>query len=88
MPNKEGKLSEEEQERVKKWVDDHDGHTCPICKGSNRALGDYIVRIPLSEKPSFHAAVLIFCEDCGNIRFYEITSLGISLLNREPEKDE
>ena len=57
----------------------------PICKGSERVLSNDVVKIPLAQKDSFYAVALVFCKNCGGVRLFELTEMGISLdIEQEP----
>jgi len=83
MPDNFGKLSTEEREQAKKWIDKQAPDlVCPVCGKGTWMLGDHVIGLtPYSMGLIFggtsYPAILVVCGECGLFRLFSAVMAGV-----------
>lgn len=93
--DKDGKLTEEEQKRIKDWIDKKQPGklACDVCHTDNWLIGEHIIenRIALPNGGLMLGGITypyftLMCMNCGNTKFFNVAYTGV--VDREEESDE
>ncbi|MGA2063044.1 MAG: hypothetical protein ABSG67_21440 [Thermoguttaceae bacterium] len=96
MPDKEGKLSADEQQKIIKWIMDHSaglGINCPICKQKNWGITEHLIYLPIYTPNALtiggptYPCVQLICNNCGSVQLINAVHTGV-LANSPPDKKE
>ena len=94
MSEKEEKLSQSDQEKIKQWISKNNLNTCLACKkSSSYILMDEIIQITGLSNKVYYPTLLIICLECGRHTYFSAVAPGIDLgkygvsLLSEPEKE-
>jgi len=96
MPDKDGKLTQEEKDRVAAWLTAKavGDQRCPICGDPNWIIGDHIVQpITIGANNSLQLGgvgypnVLVISQRCGYTRFVNAVIIGIAKTRKDEEKE-
>lgn len=88
MPDKEGKLSADEQQKIIKWITDHSagfGIPCPICKQKNWGITEHLVLFTIHTPNVFtiggptYPCIQLLCSNCGSVQLINAIKAGIAL---------
>ncbi len=83
MPDENGKLSDDEFTKAKKWLADKiKAKACPACKSTKLGLSQWIVDLhPLPEYPRLpevsYPSLNVVCANCGYTQLYNAIIAGI-----------
>src|SRR2546425_13340153 len=87
MPDNDGKLTEEEKQRILNWTKEHwKGQVnCPICASPNWIIGDHVVLpITLGKDSNLmlggpgYPQVMLVSQPCGYTIFFNAVVIGIA----------
>ncbi len=85
MPDKKGKLSPEEKEKVKEWLEEKwkASNLCPVSHDNNWVIGDYTVT-PINFSSTgtilggpISPQVMLICSTCGYTLYFNAMVMGI-----------
>ena len=100
MPERSGKLSQEEQDKAIKWIADHwtTKSPCPVCGTHGWTLMDHVVHMPAYQpglsvvnlvKVTVYPQLLLQCNTCAYTMAFSAIRAGVVVSNEksvEPEK--
>ena len=76
MPDKKGKLTDEETQAVHEWLAKKNvSRSCPACEQSTMVVASHMVSL-IANKPDIltdgrhYPALVLFCANCGNFQFH------------------
>ena len=85
MPDKNGKLTDSEEKKVKAWLITH-SMSCPMCQSMNWDLGDYLLGIPplrggklqtIGEEIPVSRLVELVCMTCATATYLHARTVGV-----------
>ena len=83
MPDKDGKLSNEEMTKAIGWLEEKKFlKICPMCQHADFVINSHIMSI-YSEGRAFFPALLVHCSNCSFTPMFSAIYMGII-----PEEDE
>ena len=85
MPDPEGKLTDEDKDKIKKWFADKwkEPVICPVCRGDAWIIADHVVTtVRAGEKATFvggitYPQVMVICNKCGLTLFFNAVMMGV-----------
>ena len=78
MPKSTGELTDAERAEIAKRLNELAAGGCPHCGGNKASLSREVVLFPVRNLGSGYGAVLTICDNCGLMKAFSITALGIS----------
>lgn len=94
MPDSSGKLTDEETQQIKSWVDARvggQGFACSICNSSKWIIADHLVSPPMFGTGlvlggAAYPLAMFICSVCAHTVFLNAVVVGVSPPLAEPEK--
>lgn len=81
MPNAFGRLSEEDRDKIRQWLDGKSKTSCPHCQRGTPHVDDFVVQVPAradTQSPGFTMMmVAVVCRMCAFIRFFDARAIGV-----------
>jgi hypothetical protein len=83
MPDNEGKLTNADQDAIRKWLTEREAsRACPICGNNQWQISDRLALAPAFLPGGFvvgvgYPAVVIFCTRCTFFRFHSAIAMGL-----------
>ncbi len=84
MPDKDGKLTSDETEKIKKWLDEHLAtNACPACGFNEWGIGEQLALAPTFNPGGIfvigagYPAVVVFCARCSFFRMHSAMLIGV-----------
>ena len=91
MPDKNGKLSEEEFNTARQWLEKYADIPCPVCGNEYWGLSQHVIdigpNVPYFVNAATYPSVLVVCSECGYFRFHSIAAIGIKSQHYEGFKE-
>lgn len=95
MPDRHGKLSQAEKEKIKAHLEQYGKeHRCPVCDHAQWSVGDHLLQGIIYRGGGLHIGgesypqFLIICTTCLYTRHFMAVPLGIANVNGDEEKKE
>src|SRR5688572_18678925 len=93
MPNEDGKLSMEEFEKAKKWLEERKAvNPCPLCGNKTWSISEQLAVAPVYSTRILMGAgfpaVVILCSNCFFFRWHSAIVMGIVPTKVKPEPEE
>ncbi len=82
MAEKLEKLSQEDQEKIKRWIDKHGLNVCSKCKKDKYTLMDELIKVPSVSDKVYYPAFLTVCLTCGYLSSYAATLVLLDALSK------
>ncbi len=93
MPDKDGRLSKEERQKIVDWLTEKKvlPH-CPACGHENAFIGGHLVVTPMFGKGivrggETHSQVFTHCQNCSHVRYFLAVPIGIAPPSEKSEAD-
>jgi hypothetical protein len=86
MPALDGKLSPEEIEHIKEWVDGKRAKACSVCEGALWSVGEHLVApvtlagrnpIGLNLGGILYPVAQIICTSCGHTQYFNAVVMNL-----------
>ncbi|MYA05531.1 MAG: hypothetical protein F4Y37_13125 [Caldilineaceae bacterium SB0664_bin_22] len=92
MPDEYGKLSKEEFEKARTWLDENAYIPCPVCGHPKWQMSTHVVAIIASadtivNTTDYYPAVLLICTECGYCRLHNTGITGLVTSDRETQEE-
>jgi hypothetical protein len=95
MTDQSGALSEEEQIKIRDWIDDKRegrGMVCSICHTANWSVGPHLVFPPIFSGGlrlggAAYPYAMIVCSNCGHTMFINSVMMGLTPPERKSEDE-
>lgn len=94
MPDKDGKLSPEEQQKIIDWIQKHSLGllSCHLCKQTNWGITEHLIYLPVYTPNALmiggptYPCIQLICNNCRSIQF--INAMQVILSPSPPDKKE
>ena len=91
MPDKDGKLSEEEETLATEWLRKRAKLSCAACGGANWRVAPYVAAIPADAEKFLgpkkqYPSIVVYCTECGHLRLHSAIMIGILKVDKEEPK--
>ena len=95
MPEKDGKLTQEEKDKAREWLMGKDPKKCEVCGTNTWSLSDYLYTpmsltqgLGVSLGNSVTPLITLTCANCSNTRFFNALVMEIVPPNQQESKEQ